>query len=54
MEEGQGKLDIQGIEEGRFYEVYKFYIFIYLIKSLCLNYENVFEYEARGFEIFYV
>lgn len=31
------------------YEVYKFCSFIYLIKSLHLNYENVLENEAWGF-----
>lgn len=29
-----------------FYEVYKFRTFMYLIKSLCLNYENVLDNEA--------
>lgn len=38
--------------EGFFYEVYKFCTFIYLIKSLCLNYENVLEKEAWVFGTF--
>lgn len=35
-----------------FYEVYKFCTFIYLIKSLCPNYENVLEKEAWVFGTF--
>lgn len=39
---------------GRLYEAYKFHTFAHLIKSLCLNYEDVLEHEAWVFGTFHV